>query len=143
MARLYKKIEVYHLAYSFVLEVYQVTKKFPKIEEQNITSQLRRAAVSIPLNIVEGSAKASNREFAYYLNVAYASAKEVEVLLDLSKDLSYLSEQEFLFLVPTLDELNAKLFLFLRNVESRIPGKRYHFFQKFENDDSNSELVNK
>ena len=138
MARNYHNIEVYHLAYDFVVEIFKQMKNFPK-EEHNIISQMKRAALSIPLNIAEGSAKASNREFSYYLNVAYASAKEVEVLLDLSKDLSYLSEQDFLLLAPKLDELNAKLFLFLRNVESRIPGKRYHFFKKFEYDDSNSE----
>ena len=51
MARNYKKLEVFHLSYSFVLDVYKVTRDFPKSEEQNITSQLRRAAVSIPLNV--------------------------------------------------------------------------------------------
>jgi len=132
MARLYKKIDVYHLAYFFVLQVYQITKDFPKSEEQNITSQLRRAAVSIPLNIAEGSAKASNREFAYYLNVAYASAKECEVLLDLSHDLKYLKEDDHTHLAAKLDEVNAKLFLFLRNVEARIGSKRFQFFKKFE-----------
>ncbi len=132
MARLYKKIGVYHDAYFFVLEVYQVTKKFPKEEEHNITSQLKRASVSIPLNIAEGSAKASNREFAYFLNTAYASAKEVEVLLDLSRDLGYLKEDQYIHLATKLDQLNAKLFLFLRNIEERIGSKRFQFFKKFE-----------
>src|SRR3989338_9552854 len=116
MARLYKKIEVYHLSYFFVLEVYQFTRKFPASEEQNITSQLRRAALSIPLNIAEGSAKASNREFAYHLNIAYASAKEVEVLLQLSQDLNCFNGDTFVILSKKLDELNAKLFLFVRNI---------------------------
>jgi len=136
MARNYKQINVYHLAYAFVLDVYKITRDFPKSEEQNITSQLRRAAVSIPLNIVEGSAKASNREFAYFLNVAYASAKEVEVLLQLSRDLKYCSEDGYTYLAGKLDNINAKLFLFLRNVESRVGSKRFHFFQKFENDNT-------
>ena len=85
MARNYHRIDVYHLSYNFVLDLYRITKEFPKLEEQNVTSQIRRAAVSIPLNIAEGSAKASEREFAYFLNVSYASAKEVEVLIELSK----------------------------------------------------------
>src|SRR3989338_1402097 len=136
MARLYKKIEVYHLSYFFVLEVYQFTRKFPASEEQNITSQLRRAAVSIPLNIAEGSAKASNREFAYFLNVAYASAKEVEVLLDLSKDLKYIDPETHLYLATKLDQVSAKLFLFLRNVERRVNSQRFNFFKKFERTDS-------
>ncbi len=132
VARNYHQIDVYHLAYDFVLQLYFLTKNFPKSEEQNITSQLRRAAVSIPLNIVEGSAKASNREFAYYLNVAYASAKEVEVLLQLSKDLKYLDEEGYIYLAAKLDPLNAKLFLFLRNVEARIGSTKFQFFKKFE-----------
>lgn len=132
MARSYNNIDVYHLAYEFVLQIYQLTKDFPKSEEQNITSQIRRAAVSIPLNIVEGSAKASNREFAYYLNVAYASAKEVEVLLQLSRDLKYLNEESYLYLAQKLDPLNAKLFLFLRNIEARIGSNKFQFFKKFE-----------
>ena len=132
MARNYKKIDVYHLSYTFVLDLYRMTNDFPKKEEQNITSQIRRAAVSIPLNIAEGSAKASNREFAYFLNVAYASAKEVEVLLQLSRDFKYLNEDAFTFLNHRLDELNAKLFLFLRNVEARVGNKKFQFFQKFE-----------
>lgn len=132
MARNYKKLDIYHYAYTFVLDLYKCTKDFPKTEEQNVTSQIRRAAVSIPLNIAEGSAKASNREFAYYLNVAYASAKEVEVLLQLSRDFEYLNDSAYTFLACRLDELNAKIFLFLRNVESRVGSKRYKFFQKFE-----------
>ncbi len=139
MARDYRQIGIYHLAYDFVLEIYRLTKDFPKAEEQNITSQIRRAAVSIPLNIAEGSAKASDREFAYYLNVAYASAKEVEVLLNLCCDLKYLDELQGKQLVLKLDEVNAKLFLFLRNIEARIGSSRYHFFKKFEEKTADSE----
>ena len=132
MARNYKNIQVYHLAYQFVIDVYQKSKNFPKEEIHNITSQLRRASVSIPLNIAEGSAKASDREFAYFLNVSYASAKEVEVLLNLCHDLKYLSKQDSELLSFKLDELNAKLYLFLRNVESRVKSPKRQFFQKFE-----------
>ncbi len=56
-------MEVYHLAYDFVLEIYKILDKFPDYEKNNITSQLRRASVSIPLNIAEGAVKASRREF--------------------------------------------------------------------------------
>ncbi len=133
MARIYKNFHVYHLAYAFVLEVYNYTARFPSSEEHNITSQLRRAAVSIPLNIAEGSAKASGREFAYFLNVAYASAKEVEVLLSLCKDLTYISVVDYDCLSMKLEEVNAKLFLFIRSVESEVRSPRHHFFKKFEN----------
>ena len=134
MARNYKNIDIYHLSYTFVLDVYKLTKDFPKSEEHNITSQIRRASVSIPLNIVEGSAKASDKEFIHYLNTAYGSAKEVEVLLQLCVDLNYLSDGDFTFLADHLDELNAKLFLFLRNMESRVPGRKQFFFREFESE---------
>ena len=132
MARLYKNFHVYTLAYDFVLLVYAKTNSFPKSEEQNITSQLRRASVQIPLNIAEGSAKASGKEFAYFLNVSYASAKEVEVLISLCKDLGYFSVDDYALLSSHLEELNAKLFLFIRSVESGVRSNRFQFFQKFE-----------
>ena len=132
MARDYRNIDVYHLAYDFVLEVYKLSKNYPKSEEHNITSQIKRASVSIPLNIVEGSAKASSKEFVYFLNVAYASAKEVEVLLKLSKDLEYFDEQQYSHLAQKLDQVNANLFMFIRNIESKIGGNRHQFFKKFE-----------
>ncbi len=115
-----------------MLEIYAITRNFPKSEEQNITSQIRRASVSIPLNIVEGSAKASAREFAYFLNVAYASAKEVEVLLHICRDLQYLNADEFAHLGGKLEEINAKLYLFARSIESKVKSPRYQFFRKFE-----------
>lgn len=139
MARDYNKIQVYHLAYEFTLLVYRKTNKFPESEKHNITSQIRRAAVSIPLNIAEGSAKASKKEFLHYLNIAYGSGKEVEVLLDLCKDLDYFNEKDHIILAEKLNELNAKLFLFLRHIESRIKGKKYHFFKKFEENSNNSD----
>ena len=132
MARQYKNFQVYILAYNFVLKVYEMSNLFPKVEEQNITSQLRRAAVSIPLNIAEGSAKASGKEFAYFLNISYASAKEVEVLLNLCKDIGYLNESNYILLNNMLDELNAKLFLFIRSVEVNVKSSRFQFFQKFK-----------
>ncbi len=132
MARLYKNIRAYHLAYGLVLEIYRRSENFPKSETSNIKSQLRRAAVSIPLNIVEGSAKASKKEFLHYLNIAYGSAKEIEVLLNLCFDLKYLNEGDYNFLSENLDELNAKLFLFMRDVESKVTDRKTKFFRKFE-----------
>lgn len=134
MARFYKTIDCYHLSYQFVLEVYNATKTFPKSEEQNITSQLRRAAVSIPLNIAEGSCKASPKEFVHFLNISFASAKEVEVLLQLSHDLGFLPQIEFDSFSKKLDEICAKLFMFTRNIESRISDRnpKFRFFQEFK-----------
>ena len=63
----YKKLEIWRLAYDFVLDIYRAVEKFPKYEENNITSQLRRAATCLPLNIAEGSGERSYRIFLNYL----------------------------------------------------------------------------
>ena len=131
MGRYYKKMDIYHLSYDFVLHVYSILDKFPPEEEHNMKSQLRRASVSIPLNIAEGAVKASRREFFHYLNIAFGSAKEVEVLIELSKDLGYFDESTYSFLNHNIDQLNSKLYLFIRSVEKDIPNKQ-RFFRKFE-----------
>lgn len=132
MARNYKKLEIYHLAYAFTLRIYKATEKFPDSEHKNISRQLRRAVVSIPLNIAEGSSRKSHREFLQFLVYAFGSAKEIEVLLNLSKDLGYISERVFGKLFEDLNKLMAKMFLFMRDLEERIPGKKFKFFQKLE-----------
>ncbi|MFH1682705.1 MAG: four helix bundle protein [Candidatus Woesearchaeota archaeon] len=133
MARNYKKLEIYHLAYDSTLQIYKATEKFPDSEHKNISLQIRRAVVSIPLNIAEGSSRRSNREFLQFLTYAFGSAKEVEVLLNLSKDLDYINKKMFEELFEDLNKLMAKLFLFMRDLEKRVPEKKYHFFQKLEN----------
>ena len=119
------------MSYDFVLQIYKVLDQFPEHEKNNITSQLRRASVSIPLNIAEGAVKASRREFFHYLNIAFGSAKEVEVLIELSKDLGYFNEETYSHFSNKIDELNSKLYLFIRSVEKDIPNKQ-RFFRKFE-----------
>lgn len=130
MSRLYKNMEVFKLGYELVLDVYNMLDKLPKDEQDNIISQMKRSATSIPLNIAEGSVKKSDREFLSYLSHAYGSAKEFEVLLSLSKDLKYISDKEHDRLFVKLDKLMAKLFGFMENIESRFE-KRGKFFTRF------------
>lgn len=132
MARNFNNLEIYHLAYDFVLMIYKNTTSFPESENKNITSQIRRATVSIVLNIAEGSAKPSNRQFLQYLNVAYASSKEVEVLLNLCNDLEYLSNDDFTSLREKQEILTAKLFLFLRGLESKTINGKASFYQEYD-----------
>src|SRR3989344_248670 len=115
----YRKLHVYDLAHQFVLDIYKTTEKFPESEQRNLTSQLRRAVVSIPLNIAEGSSRRSKKEFLQFLNYSFGSGKEIEVLLLLSKQ---------------LDHVMSKLFLFIRSVEGRIPGTKYHYVNSVKRD---------
>src|SRR5262245_47539385 len=86
----FTEIRVWQRAHALVLDVYRATQQFPKEERYGVTSQLRRAAVSVPTNIAEGSKRDSNAEYSRFLNIAEASMAETEYLLLLSRDLGYL-----------------------------------------------------
>lgn len=91
----YKKLKVWQEAHKLVLLIYRITKKFPKEELFSLTNQIRRAAVSIPANIVEGYARASKKEFMQFLSIARGSLAEVEYYLELAKDLDYVTDEEW------------------------------------------------
>jgi four helix bundle protein len=82
----YKDLIVWQKADALAIKVYKVTKKFPNDEKYGITSQIRRAALSIPKNVVEGYARKGDKELARFVSIAIASAAETEYLLDFSKD---------------------------------------------------------
>jgi four helix bundle protein len=130
MARNYKKYIVYQKGYKLAIDLYKITNMLPAHEQKNLISQIRRAATSIPVNIAEGSAKKSPKEFLYFLNVAYGSAKEIAVLIDLSKDVGYIKEDIYKKISDQVDNFNKKLFLFIRHVEEDC-GKS-SFFQSYK-----------
>ena len=84
----------------FVTNLYQVSSRFPKEENYGITSQLRRAAISIPSNIAEGMSRYSNKEKVHFLEIAYGSLMETECQIDIAQEVNYLSKDQF----RTLDE---------------------------------------
>jgi len=89
----YEKLEVWQRADRLVPNVYQLTKSFPKEEIYSITNQIRRAAVSVPTNIVEGWTRRSTKEYIQFLNTSLASCAELEYLLKLSARLG-MTDQE-------------------------------------------------
>jgi four helix bundle protein len=86
----FRQIQVWHKSHQLVLDIYRVTKGFLPDEKFGLTSQLRRAAASIPTNIAEGCGKSTDKDFARFLQISYGSANEVDYLLLLAKDLSML-----------------------------------------------------
>jgi four helix bundle protein len=92
----FKKLIVWQKAYNFVVSVYKYSQKFPSSERYGLTSQIRRAAVSIAANIAEGSERQHKKEFIQFLSIARGSLAEVETYLMLAKDLGYLDEGAFL-----------------------------------------------
>ncbi|WP_299675268.1 four helix bundle protein [uncultured Tenacibaculum sp.] len=93
--RNYKNLEVWKKSHQLALKVYEVTKMFSSEEKFGIISQLRRASLSIPTNLVEGASRNSEKEFAYFINIASGSSAEVEYLLEFSKSIAYLSVEDF------------------------------------------------
>lgn len=118
----YQKLEIWQRAYDFVLKVYSAVAKFPSYEDNNITSQLRRAATCLPLNIAEGSGARSAKIFLNYLIFAYRSSREIETLLLLSRDLKYLTEEQFLELNEDLDAFVRKLWSYMNFLEKDYIG---------------------
>ncbi|MFK8297252.1 four helix bundle protein [Capnocytophaga cynodegmi] len=91
----FKKFVVWQLSHSLVLNIYQVTKSFPKEEIFGLTSQIRRSFASISYNISEGAGRVSEKEFANFINIALGSSNEAENQLLLAKDLGYISQDNF------------------------------------------------
>ena len=90
----HKDLTVWQKAMELVMEVYKATKMFPREEIFGLTSQMRRAVVSIPSNIAEGYGRLHQRETENFLSIALGSASELETQLILSKDLGYISLDE-------------------------------------------------
>jgi four helix bundle protein len=91
----FHKLIVWKRAHELVMSIYKFTGSFPKSELFGLTSQIRRAAVSVPANIAEGYAAGRKGQFARYLNIAQGSLAEVEYYLILSKDLKYITAVQY------------------------------------------------
>lgn len=89
------KLRAFHLADELALVVYRCTRDFPQHEHFGLRAQLRRCAVSIPSNIVEGSARHTEADYLRFLDMAYGSARELEYQLSLAQRLAYLDDEQY------------------------------------------------
>ncbi len=114
----FRDLGVWHKAHLLALEVYKITAHFPKEELYGLTSQLRRAAASIPSNIAEGCGRGSDPDFARFLQIAMGSASEVEYQLLLAHDLSFISPANYTRLNDLVTEVKRMLTSLLQKLRS-------------------------
>lgn len=114
----YKELIVWQKAHSFVLKVYSFSESFPKSELYGLTSQFRRAAVSIAANIAEGYVKKSPSDKVRFFNISLGSLEECSYYIILSKDLNYITEEQSAILDKILGETEKILNTYITRIQS-------------------------
>ena len=115
----YHRLIIWKKAYELVIEIYTVTKKLPRAEEFGLTSQIRRAAVSVVLNIVEGHRRTGYKEFLHFLNIARGSLTEIEASLEICLGLHFLDVTEFTKLDNKINELSYLINAFMSSLKNK------------------------
>ncbi|MCQ2287576.1 MAG: four helix bundle protein [Muribaculaceae bacterium] len=103
----YQKLLFWQRSQAFVSTIYRETANFPRDELFGLTSQLRRAVVSIPTNIAEGSGRDSKKDFAHFLRIAIGSACEVECELLIARDLGFIDNSQSQLLLNEIKEIKS------------------------------------
>jgi len=115
----FKDLKVWQKSYHLCLVLYRITGKFPKEERYGLTSQMRRAAVSIPSNIAEGYGRKSTADYLRLLYIAYGSTCELETQVILSGDLSYTNQVDFKVLKDDTEEVERMLKGLIKSLENK------------------------
>ena len=117
----YRNLKIYERSYKAGLAVYRLTKQFPETEKYGLISQMQRAGTSIPLHIAEGYAKkTSQEEFKRFLLMAIGSANEMSVLLEFSKDLGYITKEQYEKASKEYEEIGKMLNTFIKTIAEGI-----------------------
>ena len=116
----HRKLTAFQMADALVLEIYRATANFPRGELLGLTSQMRRAAVSVAANIVEGSARESLKEYVHFLDLAFGSLRELGYLIDLSCRIGFLSSDQATELGGHHDKCAGVLTGLIRSLRDKI-----------------------
>ncbi len=114
--RSYKDLRVWQKSIDVVVEIYRLTKTFPRSEQYALTSQIQRAVVSIPANIAEGYGRNTEKEYIHFLRIAGGSLAEVETLLTIAGKLSYMTREECSKIEEQLSEVARMLYALRRSI---------------------------
>jgi len=119
MLKNYKELKVWEKSYQLCLEVYRISKHFPKIEVYGLISQMRRAALSIPSNMAEGYGRKTISEYLRFLSIAYGSICELETQILLSGDLGYLDKDRLSKLPKGVGEVERMLQALIKSLKNK------------------------
>jgi four helix bundle protein len=119
MIKTHKDLDVWKKSMDLVMDVYRNTQTFPKEEVYGLTSQIRRAVVSIPCNIAEGASRNSKKEFCQYLYIALGSASELETQILITDRLGYIQESDKL--LEKTDSIKKMLNGLIKHLTRRSP----------------------
>ena len=119
----YRDLVAWQKAMTMVKQAYCLTESYPNTERFGLTSQIRRAAVSIPCNIAEGQGRLGTAEFRQFLGIARGSLKEVETPLLLSVELEFVGRHDVVPILSQADEIGRMINALLKSLKSRIPIK--------------------
>jgi len=117
MLKSYKELKVWQKSYQLCIEIYGITKVFPRDEKYGLTSQIRRAAVSVPSNIAEGYGRKTTPEYMRSLYIAYGSNCELETQILLSGDLGYTKDENMKKLLGKIEEVERMLKALIKSLE--------------------------
>lgn len=118
MGRNFKTLKAWELADNLAVELYRITRAFPKEEQYGLTSQVRRAAVSVAANIAEGSSRHTKKDLVHFLVIARASLAEVEYYIHLTQRLGYLGMEEGMTLSAMLKETAITLNGYINSIRT-------------------------
>ena len=119
MLKNYKELQVWQKGYQLCLQIYKITKKFPKEEQYGLISQIRRAAVSVPSNIAEGYGRKTTPDYLRSLYIAYGSDCELETQIMLSRDLNYIFSNDSEKLLNEIREVERMLKALIKSLENK------------------------
>jgi four helix bundle protein len=122
--RLHKELDVWRVSMQLAKNIYRLVDHFPKKEEFRMTSQVVRAAISIPANIAEGNSRGSRRDYAHFVSIARGSAAELETLLLLAKEVGLAPENEFGQITEQTERVGRMLTSLRRRLSSPSPESR-------------------
>ena len=119
MNKPHKKLNLWSDAVDLAQQIYKVTERFPSNEQFGLTSQVRRAAVSIPSNIAEGAARQTKKEFLKFLHIAKGSLSELDTQLEIARRLEYLDQARWEALDERLERIDRMLSGLVRSLRRR------------------------